>query len=294
MARAQEHFQRAIELDPEFALAHAEFAHLFHTLALFGVMPPRTALPLMRQQARRALDIDPALPDGHAMLGIAAALFEYDWAEAERQFGLAMPRGATPSRVHRYYGQCCLLPTGRAVQAAEQQTLALNEDPLNLACRVERAISLRASSRRAEANDELRHVMQMDKTYWFPYFMLGVNLALDGEPDEAFRVAQQAYEIAPWFKPIVGFYAAMLQRVGQTERATELIEPLLAKEEYVDPIGPAIFHLVCGNLDATADWAKRAIEQRQPAVLFFLNGHATALRDTARWPELALALNLPT
>jgi hypothetical protein len=85
----------------------------------------------------------------------------------------------------------------------------------------------------------------------------------------------------------------MLQRVGQTERATELIEPLLARAEYVDPIGPAIFHLVCGNLDATADWAERAIEQRQPAVLFFLNGHATALRNTARWPELALALNLP-
>jgi hypothetical protein len=50
--------------------------------------------------------------------------------------------------------------------------------------------------------------------------------------------------------------------------------------------------LLSGELDAVADWAQKAIEQRQIAVLFFLHGHATALRTTPRWPALAKMMNL--
>ena len=61
---------------------------------------------------------------------------------------------------------------------------------------------------------------------------------------------------------------------------------------YADPIGVAMFHLLSGELDAAADWAEKAIEQRQTAVLFFLHAHATALRSTPRWPQLARMMNL--
>ena len=87
MARAQKHFERAIELDPQFAVAHAELGHLFGQLGGYGVMPPRTRCRCMREEARKALAIDPLLPEGHAMLGTVAAWFDFDWPEAERHFG---------------------------------------------------------------------------------------------------------------------------------------------------------------------------------------------------------------
>jgi len=291
MERAQKHFERAIELDPQFALAHAEFGHLFYQFGTYGLMEPREALPLIRKEARRALEIDASLPEGHAILGTAAAM-DFDWPEAERHFELAMAHGAVPPRVHLYYALYCLLPTGRAEEAVHHQTLGLNEDPLNLAARGERAVCLRAASRSAEGNDELRQILELDKTFWFPYFMLGVNLALDGQFEEASRLAEEGYRIAPWFKPIVGLQAAMLKRAGEMDRANGLIEQLRPKDGYGDPIGPAIFHLLCGELDATADWAEKAVEQRQLAVLFFLNAHATALRSSPRWPKLAKMMNL--
>ena len=68
MARAQKHFERAIDLDPQFAAAHAQLGNLFGQIGGYGVMPPAEALPLMREEARRALTVDPLLPDGHAML----------------------------------------------------------------------------------------------------------------------------------------------------------------------------------------------------------------------------------
>ena len=73
LARARTCLARAIALDPQFALAHAELGHVFHRLAIYGLMPPRDALPLMRQEVRKALAIDSSLPEGHAMLGTVAA-----------------------------------------------------------------------------------------------------------------------------------------------------------------------------------------------------------------------------
>ena len=61
--------------------------------------------------------------------------------------------------------------------------------------------------------------MQIDETFWFPYFVLGVNRALDGHLEEAVAISERAFQLAPWFTPIVGFRAAMLRRTGQAEAA---------------------------------------------------------------------------
>jgi eukaryotic-like serine/threonine-protein kinase len=292
MARAREHFERAIALDSQFALAHAEFAHLYFLLGVYGVMAPLDAISPMRIHTQRALEIDPSLPEGHAMLATMSML-DFDWTEAERQFQFAMGHGAVPSRVHRYYAHYCLLPTGRASEAVQHYRLGLSEDPLNLQFRGELGVCLRAAGRFAEADDELRRVMQIDETFWFPHFVLGVNRVLDGHIEEALPISARAFQLAPWFRPIVGFRAAMLRRTGQVEAADQIsAEHLRPADRYADPVGSAMFHLVSGELDAAADWTETAIEQRQVAVLFFLNAHATALRSTSRWPALAKMMNL--
>ena len=57
---------------------------------------------MVRSQAQKALELDPSLPEGHAMLGAVAASLEYDWKEAERHFRLAMARDPVPVNVRLY------------------------------------------------------------------------------------------------------------------------------------------------------------------------------------------------
>jgi serine/threonine-protein kinase len=292
LLQAREHFERAIALDPQFALAHAEFAHLYHVVGTYGMMAPLDAIPLMRRHTLRALEVDPALPEARAMLG-TVSMFDFNWSEVGRQFDMAMAHGAVPSRVRRYYAHYFLLPTGRAAEAVQQYRVGLSEDPLDLQFRTELAVCLRAAGRLQDGDEELRRIMQIDHTYWFTHFVLGVNRALDGHLDEAVAISERAFQLAPWFKPIVGLRAAILKRTGYAAEADALRNEHLSDDRYIDPIGPAIFHLVSGDLERTADWAQKAIEQRQIAVLFFLNAHATALRSTSRWPTLAKMMNLP-
>jgi tetratricopeptide (TPR) repeat protein len=204
-----------------------------------------------------------------------------------------MAHGAIPPMVHRNYAMYCLLPTGRAQEAVDRYTLGLNEDPLNLMARAERAVCLRSAGRLTEGNDALRQLLELDETFFFPYFMLGGNLAADGAEEEARSLAERGYAIAPWFKPMVGLLAAMLMRSGESARAEMLVQQHLSPDlGYVDPIGPAVFHLMSGNTDGVADCVERAIHERQFAVFFFLASHGQALRSSARWPALAKMLNL--
>jgi len=292
LAQSRSYLERASALDPEFALAHAELANVFHRLAIYGLMPPREALRLVREQAARALAIDPSLPEGHAMLGTVAAMFDYDWKEAERHFTTALSGEAVPPLVHRYYAHYCLLPVGRAREAVTHHDVAIGDDPLNLTARSERALALYAAGQSADSNQELRRILEIDDTLWFPYFVLGQAHLFEGRLEEALPLAEQAHRAAPWFLPGIAVLAVLLERRGDTERAETLAARLRADNEYIDPIGPATYHLHRGELDAAADWIAKAIEQRQPAV-FFIVSVATALRSSPRWPALARRMRLP-
>ena len=60
-------------------------------------------MPRARELAQRALEIDPDLPEAHAMLGIVAGHYDYDWSEAERRFRLAVQREPLSPHLRQWY-----------------------------------------------------------------------------------------------------------------------------------------------------------------------------------------------
>jgi serine/threonine protein kinase len=113
LPRAKECYERAIALDPKFALAHCGYGHYFLSMTFMGALPANHALPMVRSQAQKALELDPSLPEGHAMLGVVAAGLEYDWKETERHFRLAIARDPVPVNVRLQYAVGYLLLAGR-------------------------------------------------------------------------------------------------------------------------------------------------------------------------------------
>ena len=133
VARCKEYSEQAIALDPQFALAHCGYADYFLQLAGAGYMPAHEAMPLVREEAQKALKIDPSLPEAHAMLGSVAALYDYDWKEADRRFRLALAHDPVPPRVRQWYATFYLVPMGRMQESVDQLEQGLKEDPLNIA-----------------------------------------------------------------------------------------------------------------------------------------------------------------
>ena len=119
LARSRECYEQAVVLDPQFALARNFLAEHFFALAANSLMPAREAIPQVRSGALAALEIDPALAEPHALLGLVAAIYDYDWSEAAQQFRLAMSSEPVSPHVRWFYGQY-LMQIGRNREAAEE------------------------------------------------------------------------------------------------------------------------------------------------------------------------------
>ncbi len=290
LALVEESLDRAIELDPEFALPHSLLGLHYSILASLGLRPAREVIPLARAAEQQALRVEPSLAEAHALLGCWAGTHDHDWNEAERHWRLAMAREPVSHDIRVWYGNHYLLPIGRAPDAVTAMATGLQEDPLNLLYRHHLAVGLRHAGRLEDAEAELRKVLEIGANFPLALGTLGAVCAQQGRFAEALTLTERAYALTPWASPIAGQLAALLMRAGATSRADALIEKLGPGDAYGAPIGLAVFHALSGDLDRAAEWAEKAIEERYPPLVAILG---PLLRGSPRWPALASLMNLP-
>jgi eukaryotic-like serine/threonine-protein kinase len=292
VTRAKECFEQAITLDPKFALAHCEYGLYFASMSVVGALPANQAMPMIRSQAQKALELDPTLPEGHAMLGYLAAAFEYDWKEAESRFRLALARDPVPIYARLFYAVPYLLLTGRPAEAVQQLDLALQEDPLNVLLRTYRVGCLAAAGREEEAAESVGEVLEFNPSMVVPLLALASLHTSRREFDQALAPCEKAYALAP-IPQTIGFLAGLLKRTGNTRRAEELIEKL-QPDAFGAARGLAFYHWALGEFDAQADWVEKVIDQHDPVAFVLLRfWPGRDLRSTPRWAGLMRKLNLP-
>jgi serine/threonine-protein kinase len=293
MDQAQEFYQQAIALDPQYALAHAAYADYLYGRTSLGMTPLREVAPVARALAQRALELDPSLPEGHASMGLLAGMFDYNWREADSQFALATATDSASAHCYMIYG-LVLMTSGRRQEAVAPLERATKADPLQTTTRAVLGVCLGGVGRFAEAEEQFRQAMYLDPNFSWAYLYLGELYAGRGMFAEALPVAEKAFALAPWFAPSVGIYAGVLSRTGQAERGRELIQKLGSGDKYGESAGWAIFHSCCGELDLAASWFEKCIEERDSQASNVLQSViGEPVRASARWPKLAAMMNLP-
>jgi serine/threonine protein kinase/Tfp pilus assembly protein PilF len=287
LAQCKEFLEQAIALDPEFAVARCGYAYYYCVLTSAGYMPAHDAMPLVREEAGKALAIDPSLQEAHAILGVVAGTYDHDWKEAERCFRRAMVHEPMPPTVHQIFGFFYLLPTARLEEGVEQQELGLREDPLNVIARSILTLSLLVVGRMADMQKEALKLLEYEENQPNACAFLAISYALQEKWAEALHFAEKA---DPRIPLAVGVLAGVLKHMGQENRAEELIQKLIYDEPYGAPTGLCAYYFLNGEIDQCANWLEKLIEQRhinaiQFAYLYF--------RSSPRWPEMAKSMNLP-
>src|SRR5262245_61589817 len=282
--------ERAIALDPQFALPYSLLGGCYTMLANLGFTPAREAMPLARAAEEHALRVDPELPEAHALLGVCAGCFGHDWIGAEREWQLAMAREPTSRDVRFWYGNHYLLPIGRLTEAVETMASGLQDDPLNLLYRHLYARGLRHLGRHDEAEAELGGVLDIDAKFPWALETLGAVCAQQGKWEEALAVTERAHVVTPWSYTVMGQLAALLHRAGDRTRTDALLETLGTGDAYGASTGLAIFHAMSGDAEQAATWAARGIAQRFLPLVYML---APLLRSQRQWPALARLMSLP-
>ena len=242
--------------------------------------------------ASRALEIDPDLPEAHAMLGIVAGHYDFDWVEAGRRFTAARRDQMSP-HLRQWHAQFYLLAIGRASDGLAEHLRVLDEDPLCQTWHYTASTTLRALGRDEDAIGEVRKSVEIDPEFWLGWQWLGAFHATHQQHGEALSCAEKAIARAPWLLYAMGLMAAALSNLQRSDEAA----PDLARlrdDPYNGPAGLMMYAMACGDVTEAVHWAGKAVDQRCTAILVTaLRPFEPLLRQSAAWPALLKKMNLP-
>jgi serine/threonine protein kinase/tetratricopeptide (TPR) repeat protein len=294
LERGRLYYEQALQLDPGFALAHSGYAHHFLQQSSTGNQPAREAMPQMREQAQAALELDASLAEAHGLLGIVAAIYDYDWQEAERRFRLALGCDSVPPLVRTWPGYFLFQLTGRARDGIAEQQRALKEDPLNYVFRFVMGSSLIMVGNYAEGDAQLRQAVDLAGGTFLNHFFLALSMAAQERLGESLKYAETAYSLAPWSAWTTGALAGISARMDDTARSEGLLRQLGDSGRHDAAFGFATAYIVHRDIEQAAKWAAQAIEARAQHIPWLLSHPISEpLRRSGQWPALARALNLP-
>ncbi len=294
MMRAHEMLRKAAELDPAYAPPHSAQGLLHFIAAAWGLRPAGEAMGLVRAAAERALDLDPHLSEAHGLLGVAAGMYDYKWAEARRHFELALASHPVSGFTRAFYSQYHLLPLGRHREAIEQMERVLESDPLHILFLSLLGFSLHAAGETKRCRAELNKALEIEGNHWTIHMISTWNELAEGNLEQARACAEKAWSLAPWASQVVGALAALVSLQREQKRSEELIDQLRALPAHRLPAGMTMYHMIRSDASSAMVWFEKAAEQRDMwAVRFPHIRFSQFLRSHPRWPALMSRMNLP-
>ena len=191
--QARNLYQQAIALDPGYADAHAGLARAWNTLTEVSTLPLNDALPKIREEAHKALALDPRNVEALAVLG-NADVSEGRNAEAKTYFERALAIDPSNSAAHMEYGTTLPLK-----QAVAQYLEAVRLDPENAAAQNNLAEAELDSGEYAQALAPLEAQMRLDPTSADSAMVLALTYSLlhrDADAMKVFALAHPKTELA--------------------------------------------------------------------------------------------------
>ena len=290
--RSRECLEQALSLDPGFALPYVGLADYHLALAAVGAMPSLEAMPRARELAMRALEIDPELPEAHAMLGIVASVLDFDWHELERRIQVATAREPLSPHLRQWKAYFFLFSIGRPDEAAQHVARIIDDDPLCQMWHYTKALTLAALGREDEALDATRRAVELDSQFWIGWMLQSLLHSVQGRHAESLHCAEKAIAAAPWAPIANGAMAAALANTGRPADAEPMLDGLRSNAS-TGPLGMAYYSLARGDIDGAVEWAGAAADQRVASlVTIVIRPFEPRLRTSPGWPALLKKLNL--
>ncbi|MDX1479567.1 MAG: adenylate/guanylate cyclase domain-containing protein [Saprospiraceae bacterium] len=261
-------FEKARELDDQYALAWSGLAYTHFYEIYFDGKPPLDNFPLVRQAADRAISINPDLAEPYVMKALTSFYFDWDFAEAARQYNKAVslnPLASDTYRVKAYYHSMI----GEPEAGIELARKALDLDPLNINIRLSLAELLYRGRHFEAAISAFRDLVRDFPGLTPARFMLSNSYYFVAKHDEAKTTLEEGVRRLDMPNFYLFTSIALLALMGEPERARDLYGDVLQRyqDRWVSPIARAHVVYCLGDHDAAADLVRQGIAEKDPVLL---------------------------
>ena len=293
LKRGIELMNKAIALDPTYALAYAGLADAYADAS--GVyLSTSEATPRVRAAAEHALRLDGTLAEAHAMLGFIKGTQDWQWAQAEQELQRTIALRPSYARAHEAHGNI-LMMQGRADEAIAAMARARNLDPLSDLINASLGWFYYLARRYPEALASSQRLVALDPKLALAHYNLGMVYEQTGRYGEAVVAFQEAKNL----DPANLFTSALLchgyASSGDRRRAQALLLELTqeATRGRLDPVWIGLIHAVLGDKDGAFVWLEKAYQARSDNLLYLkVDPKYDHLRSDPRFSDLVRRLNL--
>jgi tetratricopeptide (TPR) repeat protein len=288
LRQAIERLERAVELDPEFAIAHSELADCYALLNWYVEPPPPHAWERAKASALRAVEADPNLPEAHASLGFVRLHYDRDWLDAERELRKAIQLKPSNQVAHRWYAYS-LSAMGRHDEAYAEIERARQISPQSAVIATAVANVLFLAGKFDDAVAQARKSLELDAGAVAAHTILRWAYELKGMHNEAMAAFEQERSFAGDTPTTHAKRAHVLAATGKHDEARTILNDIITKrhQNWVTAYEIAIIYTWLGDFDNAFRWLAQA--EREHAVGFTfvrVDPHLTKLRADPRFADL--------
>jgi TolB-like protein/Tfp pilus assembly protein PilF len=298
VAASLQYFQRAIDLDPNFALAHAGYSDATLLISSYGLLPPKDIMASAKQSAERALKIDPSLCESYCALGYYYTFFEWNWPEAKKNFLKAIEVNPRFADGHIRYGWIYLTCVeGKFDEAEKHGKIAISLEPLSAICYANYSLILHCAGKYKEALAACKNGIELDANS----FLCHVNAGITQMALQEYEAAISSFEIAMGLSNrhyfTVNGFIWNYCLTKQSDKAQILFNELKerSRSEYVASALMAVSAAYLNNLDEAFDYLEKAYQERDPVLVMLKYEHwvPAKLKEDPRFQMLFDRIGFP-
>jgi adenylate cyclase len=259
--QAQAAFERAVELDPKFALAWAGLAQTHVWDCNFstegGLKGFDAHLAAARAAVERALSLEPDLPEALLPRATMETNFDYNWKGAAETLRKALVLAPQDPALLACAGNLAGA-RGEIPQAVDLLRRAVALDPVNAQARGFLAGALSVQGHQEEARAEYARGIELNPSAPFSHAGVGLTYLLEGKFEEAAEAAQK--DAAPWARLLIVSCARWGQkRFPESDAA---LAELIATDGETAAYQIAEVYAYRNDKDQAFEWLERAHRQR--------------------------------
>ncbi len=291
---AEQFYRSALEIDPDYALAHVGLARIWGQASISGAAPARMVGPKWQAAALRAVELDPNLAEAQRALANVLAWYEWDWRAAEAAFERSI--GLNPSyAATRVTYSHFLTAMGRNDEAAVQIERALELDPLNSFYQAMYGTQLLMAGRTDDAIEQFRNLYELDPGLGFGHSPFQGALYKKGLYAEAFAEMKIKFNAVGDHESVDALERGYAE--GGITAAMRNVAELLdvrSRKQFVAPIQLVFAYDVAGETEKAFAWLEKAYEGRNPNMVYIgVMPFSERVRSDPRFEEFLRRMKLP-
>lgn len=268
LKRSMGYFQRALEADPEYALAYHGLADGYCVLALYGFAPPREVIPTAARAVERAVSLAPELAEVRTSQGFLE-LLRWNWTEADVTLTTAIR--LNPSYALAYSFHAWLLTTvGREAEAEVAARRGQEHDPLSPVTNGIAALVAYHRRDYVQSIRECERALEIEPSAFLSLLAITLSYSAMGDWHMALKHAREGVRLSPDTMFLLGLYGAVCGMAGQHEEAQRVLAELdvRAATMYVAPMLRSWIYSHLGKMDLAFAALEEAVAERSAPLGF--------------------------